>query len=230
MPGNAASIMPRQHDLLTANIKPIGAVICDAHRATGRISPARESLRRQMSGGLPAGSSRVLRLDPFALPVRFSASDAAADGLRREVELTRERVVLRRAVAGMRMAINLPVSAYRGVSIRVLGDAGVAVVLEHRDPSLALPLYVAADGDGVTAEWRTWGGVLGLPLLVTDESGAAHEPFARLGAVRIKEPSARRRRRNAIKKRHPSILLRRKITRVGDAPLHRGEREIIARN
>src|SRR5690349_20154822 len=163
-----------------------------------------------MSGGMPAGSSRALRLDPFALPVRFSTSDAAADGLRREVELTRERVVLRRAVAGMRMAINLPVSAYCGVSIRVL-EAGVAVMLEHRDPALALPLYVAPDGDGVTAEWRTWGDVLGLPLLVADESGAVHEPFARVGALRIKEPRARRRRRNAIKKRHPSIFLRRKI-------------------
>ena len=33
-----------------------------------------------MSGGMPAGSSRALRLDPHALPVKFSASDARADG------------------------------------------------------------------------------------------------------------------------------------------------------
>jgi len=138
--------------------------------------------------------------------------------------------VLRRAVAGMRMAVNLPVSAYRGVSIRVLGEAGVAVVLEHRDPSLALPLYFAPDGDGVTAEWRTWGDVLGLPLLVADEDGAVHEPFVRLGAVRVNEPRARRRRRNAIKRRRPSILLRRKITRVAAVEVYHGEREIIARD
>jgi hypothetical protein len=182
-----------------------------------------------MSGGLPAGSSCALRLDPFALPARFSTSDAAADGLRREVELTRERVVLRRAVAGIRMAVNVPVSAYRGVSIRIL-ETGVAVMLEHRDPLLALPLYVAPDGAEVAAEWRTWGDVLGVPLLVADESGAVHEPFARIGALRIGEPGARRRRRNAIKRRRPSILLRRKITRVAAGQIYRGEREIIARS
>ena len=56
----------------------------------------------------PAGSSRVQRLDPFALPVRFAASDAGADERVRDVELHRERVVVRRSVAGMRMALNLP--------------------------------------------------------------------------------------------------------------------------
>ena len=44
-------------------------------------------------GGCPAGSSRVERLDPHALPLRFSACDAAADGQVREIELHRERVV-----------------------------------------------------------------------------------------------------------------------------------------
>jgi hypothetical protein len=182
-----------------------------------------------MSGGLPAGSSRALRLDPFALPVRFSASDAAADGCRREVELTRERVVVRRAVAGMRMALNLPVKAYRGVAIRI-GETGAAVVLEHRDPALALELYVAPDGDEVAAEWRTWSEVLGVPLLVADEAGALAEPFARVGAVRIKAPCLRRRRRNAIKRRRPSILMRRVVKRIGAVAVHRDEREIIARN
>ena len=75
-----------------------------------------------MSGGMPAGSSRALRLDPFALPVRFAARDERADGRCREVELTRDRVVLRRAVAGMRMAVNLPVIAYRGVALRMITD------------------------------------------------------------------------------------------------------------
>ena len=63
------------------------------------------------SGGC-AGSGRALRLDPFGLPVRFSASDAAADGRMREVELHRERVVLRRSLHGMRMALNMPVASY----------------------------------------------------------------------------------------------------------------------
>jgi hypothetical protein len=178
---------------------------------------------------MPAGSGRSARLDPFALPVRFSSADAAADGRSREVELTRERVVVRRAVAGIRMAVNLPVSAFRGVAIRMSAE-GAAVVLEHRDPSLALELYAAADGDEVTAEWRTWGEVLGVPLLVADEAGTAEEVFPRVGAVRSNGPFVRRRRRNAIKQRRPSILMRRTVKRVAATETYRGEREIIARN
>jgi hypothetical protein len=41
------------------------------------------------SGGLPAGSSRALRLDPFSLPARFAATSAAADERVRHVELYR---------------------------------------------------------------------------------------------------------------------------------------------
>jgi hypothetical protein len=185
---------------------------------------------------MPDGSGRAMRLDPFALPVRFSARDAAADGRLRDVELTRDRVVVRRAVRGMRMAVNLPLSAYRGVAIRMLppdaaGAAAAAVILEHNDPGLALELYVAPDGHEVTAEWRTWGSVLGLPLLVTDDDGRLYEPFERIGQVRVKSTCQRRRRRNAIKTRRPSILLRRAPKRlVGNTAVYRGEREIIARS
>src|SRR5438128_7129236 len=92
-----------------------------------------------------AGSSHSERLDPFTLPVRFAVSDKAADERVRQVELTRERVVLRRAVAGMKMAVNLPVAAYLGVALRMeppeqRASGGVAIVLEHRDPALSLPL------------------------------------------------------------------------------------------
>jgi hypothetical protein len=69
-----------------------------------------------------------------------------------------------------------------------------------------------------------------VPLLIADEAGAAEEVFPRLGAVKVGEPFVRRRRRNAIKRRRPSILLRRVVKRVGDADVYLGEREIIARN
>src|ERR1044071_7860384 len=134
-----------------------------------------------MSGGKPAGSGRSARLDPFALPVRFSAADAAADGRSREVELTRDRVVVRRAVAGIRMAVNMPISAYRGVAIRTSAE-GASVILEHHDPSLALELYAAPDGDEVAAEWRTWGEVLGVPLLIADEAGEKQKALKRIVA------------------------------------------------
>jgi hypothetical protein len=185
---------------------------------------------------MPAGSSRVERLDPFTLPVRFAVSDKSADERLRQVELSRERVVHRRAVAGIKMAVNVPVAAYLGVAVRMEPPAegtpgSVAVVLEHRDPGLSLPLFEAADGTDIVAEWQTWARVLSLPLLVTEADGALREPFARLGALQVAVPRARRRRRSAIKARRPSILLRRKAgdTRVPRA-VHRDEREIIARN
>jgi hypothetical protein len=184
----------------------------------------------------PAGSGRAVRLDPFALPVRFSASDARADGQLRLIELHRERVILRRAISGMQMAVCLPVTHYLGVAIRIIppsgeDDGAVAVVLEHRDGGLRIPLFVAPDGSDALAEWQLWGRVLGLPLLVADSDGSLSEPFRRLGAVRLDKPCARRRRHGAIKKRRPAIFLRRRTGRPDDAPVvHRGEREIIARD
>jgi hypothetical protein len=195
-------------------------------------------LRRQtgVDRHAPVGSSRVERLDPFSLPVRFEVGDKAADGRVRSVELTRERVVLRRALHGMLMAVNLPVTAYLGVAIRMEPpDAetpgSVAVVLEHRDPALSLPLYRTDDGAEIGAEWQAWARVLGLPLLVAESDGRLREPFARIGGVRVAAPLLRRRRHSAIKRRRPSLPLRRRPGAQFETPfVHRGEREIIARN
>ncbi len=185
------------------------------------------------SGGSPAGSGRVTRLDPFCLPVRFAASDASADERVRYVELHRERVVVRRSLAGMRMAINMPVSAFTGVALRVIVDEGgtiAAVVLAHKDPSLALPLFLSRDADEAFAEWRSWARVLGLPLLVEDE-GSYREPFTRMGDVQIDPSRPRRRRHSALKRRRATMPLRRRRGHItGATPVHRGEREIIARN
>ncbi|MGC1327107.1 MAG: DUF6101 family protein [Xanthobacteraceae bacterium] len=197
------------------------------------------------AGRIAAGSGRGWacspRLDPFSLPVRFEAAEEAADGRRRIVDLHRERVVLRRSVRGMRMALNMPVAAFRGVAIRLERDpalsaensapTSIAVVLEHDDPALSLPLFSSAEADDIVAEWQSWGRVLGLPLLVAEGDGNLREPFARLGALRIEAPSFRRRRRSAIAKRRPSHLLRRRAGALPATPVvHRGEREIIARN
>ena len=191
------------------------------------------------AGRFAAGSGRAgaipSRLDPFSLPVRFTAADDAADERLRVVDLHRERVVLRRSVRGIRMALNMPIDAYRGVAIRLLDAAdqapAIAVTLEHRDPALSLPLYAAPESDDILAAWQSWGRVLGLPLLVAAEDGSLREPFARLGALRIEPPTWRRRRRNAIARRRPARRLRR---RVGVWPqtvtVHRSEREIIARS
>jgi len=194
-------------------------------------------LRRQTTVGRrePAGSSRVERLDPFALPIRFAVRDQAADERVRFVELSRERVVLHRAVQGIKMVVKVPVAAYLGVAIRLEpqeddAPAAVTVVLEHTDPGLSLLLYRAADGQDIAAEWQSWARVLGMPLLVAEADGRLREPFERIGALRVAAPKRRRRRYSILKRRRPSLPLRRKPgQRRADIIVHR-EREIIARN
>jgi hypothetical protein len=172
-------------------------------------------VRRQTatSGIHPAGSSRVLRLDPLSLPVRFDAHDNRADGGVRQIELHRERVVLRRALHGMRMAVNLRVSDFLGVALRGIDDAQM-LVLAHRDPSLSIPLCVSPDREEIAAAWQTWSDIFALPRLPEENA---------------RQPAQRRRRHSAIRARRPKFLVRR---RGGDllnpANLHRGEPEIIA--
>ena len=183
------------------------------------------------------GSSRALRLDPFALPVRYTARDGGrADGQVREIELDRDRVMLRRAVSGIRMNVGVPVSAFRGVTLRLLPAEGeepaaIAIVLEHSDPGLSVPVFVASEAEDASSIWRSWSRVLGLPLLIDEGDGTLREPFQRLGRMTISAPKLRRRRRAAITWRRPSILMRRKPGRPASEPtIYRGEHEIIARN
>lgn len=201
-------------------------------------NPGRERILRRHSdcgGAVAAGLSRVSRLDPLALPLRFLAPDAGADQRLRIVELHRERVVLRRAVSGIRMAVNVPVGGFLGVAVRVVPADGatpsvVCISLEHRDPGLSVPLYSAPDHDDVIAEWQLWGRVLGVPLLVADGTGILREPFRRIGAVRVNTVAPRRRRHNAVSRRRPVFLMRRPPGVPGATPaVHRGEDEIIAR-
>jgi Family of unknown function (DUF6101) len=195
-------------------------------------------LRRQATTSrlAPAGSGRAERLDPFALPLRFEADNRTADEHLRQIELHRERIVLRRDLRGIKMAVNLPVAAYRGLAIRLEApDAeatgAVAIVLEHRDPQLSLTLYRAADTSDIVAEWQAWGRALSLPLLITDADGELRDAFQRIGRVRIAAPLPRRRRRSTLRARRPSLPLRRRPGVMPSSPVvHRDEREIIARN
>lgn len=195
-------------------------------------------MRRQteLGGAKPAGSSRTARLDPLALPVRFTATDAGADGRQRIVELTHERVVVRRAVRGMQIRLAVPVTAFEGIALRPFApdetsgqDRALGIVLEHRDPALSVPLGLPADAD-VLADWQLWGDVLGLPLLIGDVDGALREPLPRLGGLRVGEVAPRRRRHNAIRARRPRFLVRRRTAMMREAVVHRDEHEIIARN
>ena len=174
-------------------------------------------MRRQTatSGINPAGSGRALRLDPLSLPVSFQAHDTRADGGVRRIELHRERVVLHRAVHGMRMAINVHVSDFLGIASRGIDDAQM-LVLVHRDPSLTIPLCVSSDADEIATASQMWSDIFALPQLTEDK---------------VFEPAQRRRRHNAVRARRPKFLVRR---RGGDllnpANIHQHEREIIARD
>ncbi|KYK49449.1 hypothetical protein A1D31_24325 [Bradyrhizobium liaoningense] len=172
-------------------------------------------MRRQTAtcGITAAGSSRSLRLDPLSLPVRFDAHDPRADGHVRQIELHRERVVLRRAVRGMQMAINVRVADFTGVALRG-NDEVQTLVLVHRDPSLSIPLLVGADADEIAQAWAIWSELFALPQL---DEGA-------------RKPAPRRRRANAIRARRPKFLMRRRMGIARELPVHREEREIIARN
>lgn len=155
-----------------------------------------------------------MRLDPLSLPVSFAAHDIRADGGVRQIELHRERVVLHRAVHGMRMAVNVRVSDFLGVTLRGIKDSQM-LVLQHRDPSLSITLCVSEDRDEIASAWLMWSELLSLPQ-IEDEA---------------REPAPRRRRRNAIRARRPKFLMRRQIgALLNAANLFRGEREIIARS
>lgn len=174
-------------------------------------------MRRQTStsGVAPAGSSRAERLDPLSLPASFEARDTRADGGVRRVEVRRDRVTLHRAVHGMRMAINIRISDYLGVALRTI-EGAPTLILKHRDPSLSVPLTVS--DDNVDGDWQVWSDTFALPRL--DEQVAEE----------TSKPTPRRRRRNAIKARKPSILMRRKPGgSIATMNIYRGEREIIAR-
>jgi hypothetical protein len=193
-------------------------------------------LRRQTAAGLGllAGSSRSARLDPRNLPVRFSAEDAVADGRTRTIEIDRERVLLSRTVSGVYMRLNLPLASFLGVAVRLVpasarGEDAIAIVLEHSDANLSVPLYVAAETDHVIADWQLWGRELGKKLLVAEPDGSLREPFETLGVLMLGRVAPRRPRRTALRTRRPKIFRRRARTRaMQDMEVHRGEREIIA--
>ena len=195
-------------------------------------------MRRQIAAGesLPAGSSRAWRLDPRSLPVRFAAEDRSADGRTRVVELDRERVLLTRSVSGVLMRLNLSLSNFLGVAMRLVPASGgrpdaVALVLEHRDAALSVPLHVASETDDVIADWQLWANVLHKKLLVAEMDGSLREPFATLGLLPVNETIPRRVRRTALRARRPKMFRRRAVARdMADMPSHAGEREIIARN
>ncbi|TCK30009.1 hypothetical protein EV667_0094 [Ancylobacter aquaticus] len=171
---------------------------------------------------------------PEGWPLRFETPDPGADDRVRQVELGRHHVVLRRRVAGVPMRAARPLAAYQGLAVELLdpdGDSdGVAIVLAHEDPALSVTLYSAPHINDVVAEWRGWSEALGLPMLVSEADGSRRPAYAMIGRLTIGEVRGRRARRGALKHRRPSVYRRRGAGRPGELTVHRGERELSARD
>ncbi|MCK0206983.1 DUF6101 family protein [Starkeya koreensis] len=168
-------------------------------------------------------------------PLVFQSLDEGADDGVRLVELGIERVVLRRRVAGVPMKATRPLRDYDGLAVALLDPEGegegVAIVLVHADSALSVTLYSAPHIDDVVAEWRGWSETLGLPMLVTEADGSRRPAYATLGRLVVGEARGRRPRRGPLKHRRPSVYRRRAAGRpFGEPAVHRGEREMFARD
>jgi Family of unknown function (DUF6101) len=144
----------------------------------------------------------------------FEALDPRSDNRRRVVDVAREFVTIRRAVAGVSMSIRIASSAYRGVTLRVTGleDGGFhyEARLLHRDPDLSVSLAAGEDRVEVECWWREWVRFLRLPALVGRTEAADVEVNVDGVDIARRRPALRRRGRS-VTSRRPRFLTRRKV-------------------
>ncbi|SHE74845.1 hypothetical protein SAMN02745157_0846 [Kaistia soli DSM 19436] len=180
-------------------------------------------------------TQRDLRLDPFSLPVRYSAILSHPNGVA-AIVLGRDHVTVKRPLGGIDATLSCPIRAFRGVAVRMTVDAvsdrlRTEIELMHPDSAMSLPLASVedlGDGEDVAADWQAWGKALGLPLLIIETDGTVREAMPRLGGLDIQAPRARR-MVASMKRRRPRFLKRRKIGSKGETA--RVEvNEIIARD
>jgi hypothetical protein len=145
---------------------------------------------------------------------RIEAFDPRSDNHLRVIDVTRESVTIRRAIAGVAMAIRVASSAYRGVTLRVKGLRDgrfrYEVTLLHRDSDLSVSLAEGENRAAIESEWREWVRFLRLPALVGRTEAADVE--VNIDAVEIsrRRPFPRRRGRS-VTSRRPRFLTRRKV-------------------
>lgn len=173
--------------------------------------------------GAFAGSGRFFRLDPNALPVRHTDRGDA-------FILDRDRAVVRRDLHGIAATLDVPVSAYRGVAVRMFaeGEDSLRVVVElmHPDPGLTLPLVFAGEAEEAAADWIAWGRTLNLPLLYIEEDGTVTYPE---GTGAVAEMADLRRTGKPFRGRRSRFARRRKTGTFRTIERLEG-REIIARD
>jgi hypothetical protein len=129
----------------------------------------------------------------------------AEDGVQR-IAFGREWVTIGRRIAGLDTSVNVPTQSYRGVALQAHGEGGFRIVMRHVDPGLDVALAEAPDDAEVIADWRRYGRMTGLPLLVEDVDGRVRE-IADAPVMR----SAPRRYGSPLKLRRPRFLAMREM-------------------
>lgn len=106
-----------------------------------------------------------------ALTARCARSE---DGVQ-HIAFGREWVTISRRIAGLETSVNVPTHSYRGMVLQAFGEGSFRIVMRHVDPGLDVTLAEAPDDCEVIADWRAYGRLTGLPLLVEDDEGRVRE-------------------------------------------------------
>ena len=185
MSDGSAGIITRRGDSLEASNTGRQACACrvEPRRAARPLHPA-APLRGQRQGGRRARAPR-----------RADARAGGACGA--PCAASRWRSTFRsRPISASRSGWSRPTASTPGA---------VSVVLEHRDSGLSLPLYRAADGTDIVAEWQSWARVLGVPLLVAEADGRLREPFDHWARLRIAAHAAAAAAHSPLRERRPTL-------------------------
>lgn len=167
---------------------------------------------------------------PVTLPARLQVERRRASAV--DVSISREKVMIFFPDAAV---ATRPIRSYRGVTVTVEGGDGeplFRLTLEHEEREHSVPLSSGSDVEVIAREWQAWAKALSLPLIAVDAEGNVHAELNALGVVLAEHPVARRRGSPLVGRRSRYGRKRRgePLTRsLEAAPVHAGEREIIAR-
>jgi hypothetical protein len=152
----------------------------------------------------------------MTMKAMIEAFDARAEGARRRVEVSAQRIVITRRVGGVDMRVALEPRQYRGVALSVLvaeaTDFLYSVRLVHSDPDLCVTLADFGDEAAARALWRRWAAALALPRIVERADGEYEVDRAPPADA----PFERRRGRATLRRRN-RFLARRKMGRPMNA-------------
>jgi Family of unknown function (DUF6101) len=137
------------------------------------------------------------------------------------VELSREAVVFRRVVAGVSMSIRVDSSAFRGITLRIVGleDGRFRYIVQllHHDRDLSVRLAEDEDVAAVKAQWRKWISFFGLPAFV-GRTSSSDVPVNVAGVDLVRCLQSGRRRGRGPMARRPGFVRRGAYSRLRSEP------------